>query len=218
VDQLGRHAGAVSIDGFDRPFSVAWDFRKLRKPEETAFGDIGVLVNLTTWAGENLEGVGLLEAKRRDLNKSSFSSTKQSQLARIAKNAPSAKLLLYDFDSVTSCMDNCYPQLSENYRDRFFRASNFTHSVCVPARTALRIARYTTDLHKFGVPLSYQLIERYFRGFDLEMDPVILSNVKRNIRRHGAPRILMLVGVSTGSAAPVLPEVANDRYVRLDSV
>jgi len=214
-DELFRRQKLVSLEGLDRPFKIIWDFRKLRLPEETDYGDIGILVNLTTWSNETLEGVGLLEAKRRDLTKGSFSSAKTSQLKRIVSKAPSAQLLLYDYENVSSCMDNWSVEFEDNfYRRRFGEILPYTHAVCLPARTAIQQGKYTTDLHKFGVPLSYQIVGRYFRGFDLETDAKTIAGVKGNIDRHGGPRTLILVGVSTGDADPQLPEVNTNRYIR----
>ncbi len=213
-DELFHRHQSVNLEGLDRPFKIIWDFRKLRLPEETDFGDIGVLVRLTTWSNETLEGVGLLEAKRRDLGKGSFSSAKSPQLRKILSKAPSAQLLLYDYENVSACMDNWSVQFEDHYyRRRYGEVLPFTHCVCLPARTALQQGRYTTDLHKFGVPLSYQIVGRYFRGFDLETNPGILAAVKGNIGRNGGPRTLILVGVSTGSQEPQLPEVNGNLYI-----
>jgi hypothetical protein len=85
----------------------------------------------------------------------------------------------------------------------------------VPASVALQQGRYTTDLHKFGVPLSYQLIGRYFRGFDLEVKKDTVEAVKGNATRHGGSRELLLVGVSTGDAEPQLPRVNDNRYTQI---
>lgn len=204
-----------TIEGLDRPFKIIWDFRKLRRPEETDFGDIAVLVKLTTWANETIEGVGLLEAKRRKLGGGSFEAATTSQLRQIHSKSASAQLLLYDYESVSSCMDNCLGLNADHYYNRRgYPGGLHTHCVSIPISTAIRQGKYTTDLHKFGVPLSYQLSARYFRGFDLEMDVKTLSAVKGNVDKHGGARTIVLVGISTGSAEPTLPEVNNERYSR----
>ena len=204
-----------SIEGLDRPFKILWDVRKLRRPEETDFGDIAVLVNLTTWAAERVEGVGLLEAKRRDVGKSTFSAAKSSQLRRIAAKAPSAQLLLYDYDNVSACMDNAHLHIPETfYRHWHRQVTPFTHAVCVPIGIALSRGKYDTDLHKFGVPLSHQVLGRYFRGFDLETNAKTLNAVKGNIGKHGGARTIVLVGISTGDEEPTLPEVNSNVYGR----
>ena len=213
TEELFAKNKAISLDGLDRPFKILWDARKLRKPTETDFGDLGVVVRLTTWAGETLEGVGLLEAKRRDVGKSTFSATKLAQLKRIASRAPSARLMLYDFDNVSSCMDNWSVQFDDHfYRRRYGLVQPHTHCVCLPVGVAIQQPRFTTELHKFGVPLSYQLVGRYFRGFDLEFDQKKISAVKGNADKHGGPRTLILVGVSTGQDMPELPSFNEDLY------
>jgi hypothetical protein len=216
VDQLFKRNRMETIEGLDRPFKIIWDFRKLRRPEETDFGDIAVLVHLTTWAGETVEGVGLLEAKRRNLGNSSFAAAKTPQLKTILSKAPNAQLLLYDYENVTSCMDNCVGLVvnSHRYRHHSYPAGPFTHCVSVPIGIALQQGKYNTDLHKFGVPLSHQLSARYFRGFDLETNSKTLDAVKGNVAKHGGARTIVLVGVSTGSADPVLPEVNDNKYGR----
>ncbi len=213
TNELFNKNRAIELDGLDRPFKILWDARKLRKPVETHFGDVGVLVQLTTWAGEKLEGVGLLEAKRRDIGKNTFSAAKLIQLKHIVSKAPSARLMLYDYDNVSSCMDNWSLQFEDHfYRRRYGTVLPYTHCVCLPAGVAIQQGKFTTELHKFGVPLSYQLVGRYFRGFDLELDPETVEAVRGNAEKHGGPRTLFLVGVSTGSAEPTLPEVNGNLY------
>jgi len=133
------------LEGLDRPFKIIWDFRKLRLPEETDYGDIGILVNLTTWSNETLEGVGLLEAKRRDLTKGSFSSAKTSQLKRIVSKAPSAQLLLYDYENVSSCMDNWSVEFEDNFYRRRFGEILHTR-MQFACRRALQFSRGSTQL------------------------------------------------------------------------
>ena len=90
VDGLFDRHRVETVAGLDRPFKIIWDFRKLRRPEETDFGDIAVLVRLTTWAGETVEGVGVIEAKRRNLGGSSFAAATTKQLKQICSKAASA--------------------------------------------------------------------------------------------------------------------------------
>ena len=211
--KFAASAGSASLDGLDRPFKLVWDARTLGLPDPLALGDIAVLVHLTTWAGETLEGVGFLEAKRRDQSANTFSSAKTRQLKKIVRKAPSARLLLYDYDNVSTCMDNWVAATADHSYRRGL-APPYTHCVSLPATTAFNQRRYTTELHKFGVPLSFQLVARYLRGFDLELDSTIVEAAKGNNGTDGGARTLILVGVSTGEADPALPEVNSDRYER----
>jgi hypothetical protein len=214
AEKFAECAESISLDGLDRPFKLVWDARRLRRSNGASLGDLAVLVNLTTWAGETLEGVGLLQAKRRDQSANTFSSAKTRQLRKIARRVPSARLLLYDYDNVSACMDNWVAAIAD-YSYRRGLAPPYTHCVSIPAATAFTQGRYTTELHKFGVPLSFQFVARYFRGFDLELDEGIIEATKGNIEGDGVARTLILVGVATGEETPRLPEVNGNRYERL---
>jgi hypothetical protein len=213
ADKFAECAESISLDGLDRPFKLIWDARRLRRPNGALIGDIAVLVNLTTWAGETLEGVGFLQAKRRDQSANTFSSAKTRQLKKMARKVPSARLLLYDYDNVSACMDNWVAAIAD-YSYRRGLAPPYTHCVSLPAATAFKQGRYTTELHKFGVPLSFQLVARYFRGFDLELDEAIVEATKGNINEEGVARTVIRVGVSTGEEPPLLPEINGHRYER----
>jgi hypothetical protein len=213
ADKFTGCAETVSLDGLDRPFKLVWDARTLQRPDDTLIGDIAVLVNLTTWAGETLEGVGFLQAKRRDQSANTFSSAKTRQLRKIVRKAPSARLLLYDYDNVSACMDNWVAAIADYSYHRGL-APSYTHCVSVPAATAFRRGCYTTELHKFGVPLAFQLVARYFRGFDLELAEELVEATKGNIDADVAARTLIMVGVSTGEGDPALPQVNGNRYER----
>ena len=172
---------------------------------------------MSSWAGETIEGVGLLEAKRRDIGKNSFSAANLNQLKHIALKAPSARLMLYDYDNVSSCMDNWSSQFEDHhYRRKYHGIQPYTHCVCVPIEIATSRAKFTTDLHKFGVPPSYQLLGRYLRGFDLELNPSTVATAKGNALKYGGARTLILVGVSTGTAEPILPELNNNLYALIE--
>src|SRR5436190_21206477 len=70
----------ISVTGLNRPFELQWDAVKFTGKTEQLLGDLGVLVRLSGWDGEIIEGVGLLEAKKRSRNSASFDAVKKSQL------------------------------------------------------------------------------------------------------------------------------------------
>ncbi len=221
TDCLGG-LGHVEVTGLERPFKIIWDARKLRGPTETALGDLGVLVRLISWDGEEIEGIGLLEAKKRSPESSSFAAVRKRQLTRILKHAPRSRLLLYDRTAITESADNltmasaghrlhhwCTSHLSREWE----RIGPYSQAVALPTNLALSVGTFKTSLYKYSLPLSVQLCARYFRGLDLEFDSKVLGRVKSYIERAGGPRYLLLVGVSTGPSSPKLPEgIDTDAY------
>jgi len=222
TDELGS-LGTLQITGLHRPFYVVWDARKFTGPTETAFGDLGVLVSLTAWDGQQLEGIGFLEAKKRSPETLSFDAVRKGQLTRIEKNAPRARLLLYDNLDITDFGDNL-PMASMVPRSRSLGEMLFgreeevrvavTQAVAVPLNLALAVNNFKTSLYKYSLPLSVQLCGRYLRGLDLEFDEKILRQAKGFIERRGGPRYLLLIGISNAEGEPVLPRGLNDNLYR----
>jgi hypothetical protein len=214
----------IEVTGLHRPFHIAWDARKFRGPTEKAFGDLGILVKLTSWDGEIVEGFALLEAKKRPLDSTSFTAVRKKQLTTIDRNAPHSRLLLYDHIDITEFSDNI-SMMRKDIGSRplfdllFSREENwlpFTQAVTVPVNLALTVGTYRTSLYKYSLPLSVQLCGRYFRGLDLEFDQKIIKQAKGFIDRYGGPRILLLVGIApTAEVATSSREINDNNYTLL---
>jgi hypothetical protein len=188
----------VEVHGFRRPFRIAWDGYKFNGADEERFGDVGVLVIFDSWEGEHLEGVGLLEAKRRYENKSEFTAIKQKQLKRIFRYAPHAQVLLYDYAATSEFMDNSPDTvIYDDWRERHVAFVEESHAICVPMNTVIQLQGNTTSLYKFGIPLSVQLCSRYLRGFDLDFSKAALDAAKGYSSRFGPPAALLVAHVST---------------------
>lgn len=216
TDELATKLPSVRVIGFDRPFNIRWDARKLRGGAEQALGDLAVVVRMTSWSGEQINGVGLLEAKRRYVDQATFSAFGKQQLRRIVRNAPSSRLLLYDYSQIADFEDNLHVPYVWPSDDPLrwpyhpYSVTPYSHSVTVPSALVLATGLNSTALYKYSIPFSVQLCSRYLRGFDLEFKDDAVSKVERFINRTGGPRTLLLVGVSTTDAEPVLPDWVSD--------
>jgi len=218
TERLQKQFRRVEIDDLDRHYHVSWDAYKMTGQAEQRFGDLGVLVSMQTWGGETLEGVGLLEAKRRDRNSSRFKAMKPSQLRRLHNKTRNSQLLLYDYDQISGFEDNlhaahCWARLGApiwRVHPNFLSSTPYSHAVVLPIGTALELKPITTDLYKFSLPFSHQLCGRYLRGFDLETEPDIIEAVKGVSDEWGGPSYLWVLSVSTGLEPPPVqlnPEV-----------
>lgn len=222
IEQLAVKLRRISIIDFQRPFKALWDPWKLRGTPEKSFGDLGIVVRIQTWEGETIEGVALLEAKKRSLGKNVFEAMRLDQLKRIQSNAPNSRLLLYDYDQIIGFEDNISALgVASN---RFLRdwpyghphQTAFSHVVALPTSIALVGKMKNSRLYKFSIPFSVQLCSRYLRGYDLEYDPKAVSIVKGFADKYGGMRNLLLIGISTGEEEPSLPDGINqDLYARV---
>ncbi len=219
TDELGSFA-RMEITGLHRPMFVSWDARKFRGPTETALGDLGVLVHLTSWDGEQVEGIGIIEAKKRDFIGSAFSAVQEQQLVNINASAPRSRLLLYDPSDITEFGDNLPAGHSfldsSRGADRSQRLP-WSQAVTVPINLALAVRNFRPSLYKYSLPLSYQICSRYFRGFDLEFGTDVLRRVKGFIEGSGDPRYLLVVGVSASPGVPEPRRLFNEElYGQMD--
>lgn len=177
VRTFSQGSGLLS-GGF--PFGISFDAYKASGKTETDFGDIAVMVRFTFPGARKLEGVGLLEAKRAYLDSGRFDAIKFGQLRSHGGNASSSRVLLYDCEPWNAV----FPVLE---RSGFFWPSHFgsflgCHATCVPTMQVLASENRTRWLHGISVPFSYQLVSRYFNGFDLEYSSVIVNQVKNGAR------------------------------------
>lgn len=212
TDEFAKDFKHITIDGLERPFHVRWGAHKLRRPVEETLGDLAILVHIDTWEGESIEGVGILEAKLRASRNSSFKAVKKRQLQRILSRSSHSRLLLYDYSQITEFTDNV--RISSMWEPHFFRdgygkLTMYSHSATLPVGVALSVGSYNTSLYKFCMPFSIQLCTRYFRGYDLEMNPKVISDIKGNSGKYGGFRNLWVIGISTSNDHPALPSGIN---------
>ena len=78
---------------------------KQKGDTKNKLGDIPFVLDITYKDGDNIKGVVFLEAKKRYQGTNEYSAIKFDQIERIYSNAPSARLLLYNY----SYMSNLAP-------------------------------------------------------------------------------------------------------------
>lgn len=193
----------VKINAFKQSGSLA----------ETKFGDIAVIIRINYPDGEILEGVGFLEAKKRKVDSTRFDTVKVRQLKTINKNAPRARLLLYDYEPFTGFI-NTYFEEEIYYRHDFkiLRVRPTTYSVAVPINLALAVGHYDTKLYKFGLPFSHQLTFRYMNGHDLEFDKSILDATKGFADRQRLSNYIIAITIGAGKNDNVSDIKINSEY------
>jgi len=184
---------------------------------ETKYGDIAVILNITFPDGEKLEGVGYLEAKKRKEGAVTFDAVRETQLETINKNAPRAKLLLYDYEPITGFVPTYFEE--DIYYRRHFKTLRLmptTHSVALPLNLALNVKHYDTKLYKFGLPFSHQLTFRYMYGQDLEFDKSALDASKGYADRQNLSKYILTISVGPEDKISEPDNIINgDNFERL---
>ena len=188
--------------------NIEWSAYKQTGTPERLFGDIAVLVFTQYPDGDRVEGVGFLEAKKRNPKNAKFDAIRVNQLRRIVKHAPRASMLLYDYEPVHYCHPwrpwKCLPQ---------------TFAAAVPMDLALVTKKRDASLYKFSKPFSAQLL-LYLLGFELERTQRALAIAKGHEDRFGAPRYLLVLRVGVNSDVPPEDLIAysRDRFTPIEEV
>jgi hypothetical protein len=169
---------SVKLEDARGEFKVIANAFKQSGTVETATGDIAIVLNIQYPDGESIEGVGFLEAKKRTEDSVKFDAVRKDQLKRINKNAPRARLLLYDYEPITQFIPVYFEHRWYYDRWRDLRLMPTTHALAIPLNLTIAVDHFDTKLYKFGIPFSHQLTMRYFYGHDLEYDKKILDASK----------------------------------------
>jgi hypothetical protein len=195
--------------------TIRCDSYKLKASKEYTYGDMAVLVDLRYSDGMTHQGVGFLEAEKRDPGKIGFSAFKRSQISRIFDNAALSFVLLYDFqDARTSWSD-----LDLSYRSRTGCQSDSwsTRAVVIPMGIVADKAKLDTSIYKFALPLSYQLVFRYFRGLDLHYAKATLEDVLEYVQNRRT-QYLLTARVAEGEVPDLGPFPVGKEYIPLEAV
>jgi hypothetical protein len=175
--------------------SIKWDAYKQNGTLEENNGDIAFLVNLIFPNGNELTGVGFLEAKRA-YESGKYEALKWEQLRRMNTNSTSHQLLLYDFEPQTPSFfyagGCCWDGSCRLCCDRKSSA------LVTPTVHALAYEKKDRSLAAIGYRLSEQIFFRYFRGLDLNFDNELVQNVKKGI--SGGIKFLAVASVAVGAS------------------
>jgi hypothetical protein len=176
--------------------SVAWDAYKQDGVLEQDNGDIAFLVKLVFPNGNELIGVGFLEAKRI-YESGKYDALKWAQLRRMNTNSTSHQLLLFDFEpqqiiasqGLGCCLDG--PGRCQCERS--------TSALVTPTVHALAYEEKDRSLSSICSGLTEQIFFRYFRGLDLNFDKDLVENVKNG--NAGGVKFLAIASVRLGEGS-----------------
>lgn len=203
--------------GRHKKSNIKWRAFKLTGKPERKFGDIAIIVRIRHRDGRELEGVGFLEAKKRDNDSFQFRSIKKKQFQMISRHAPHAFVLLYDYTEITGLNRCDLPFASSRYWNRYWEDIPFTQAVVVPMGLALESALKDIRIYRYCMPLSYQLPFRYFQGYDLEFDKKALSIAKGyELQKFGGPSYLLMVSIGVNVEEGGFPKFAADSFSELE--
>ncbi|PZR19263.1 MAG: hypothetical protein DI539_14615 [Flavobacterium psychrophilum] len=196
---------------------------KLKGNLEKHFGDIAFVIQIEYKDGDSIRGAAFLEAKRRYANSDEYTKLDFTQLKRIYQNAPSARLLLYNYQY----MSNLAPTGLDNSKNK---ASGLlpkipgTYTSVLPANTAIHLNKKGDSLHKLSIPLSYQLSFRYLFGKDLEFSDDVINKTLGFVSSEQLPKHVVMINIKPSKKGDketnfvFQPEINRELYAEITDI
>lgn len=184
---------------------------------EQEHGDIAVLVRILYPDGDLVDGVGYLEAKRRDWSLDRFSAMKVDQLRREYRQTGHAQVLLYDREPILTIRNSC--ELSDWTSPPVPQAFTVpvTYAAVVPMELMFDRKRHNRRAYRFALPFSYQLCFRYFQGLDLELDRPVVRQAMDAAEADEVSTAVLTLGIRVGPGGPP-PEPQTPTNGRFDEL
>lgn len=176
-------------------------FKLKSKKMENSYGDIAVVVKIEYKDGDWLEGVGFLEAKRKYKDSGAFDALKWGQLEKIVANASHSQLLLYDFKPITDFAPTGLETSRVASGSNAMISLPVTYITTAPIKNTLQLKKNNERLYKLSIPFSYQLVYRYFYGFDLQFEDKLIKAAKGDITeqiKETFPNYVVFVTIQQG--------------------
>ena len=193
----------VPVGGFRRDLLLRWEAFHGKASESAQNGDLALLVRIAHRDGPTLEGVAFIDVKMKTDRKRTFEEFRIPDFKRILRNSPSAQVLLCDYEDITSYTSNrsvMFPPLEYSPWRGGVPITPCTYAVVAPAGIVVQRHLNDTDLYKFSLPLSYQLIYRYCHGFDLDFSEQAIAAARGFPTRKGASAYLLCLSVTEEGA------------------
>ena len=196
LEDLASSFPLVEVEGPLGVQKIAWDAYKLSGKPERSAGDIAVLVKFSYPNGNEKEGVAFLEAKRIYPKSGEFEQLSTQQLTHHLSFTHAHRTLLYDHQST----EGHYINLESQYYCAACHTEDFreNYASTLPTEQAISLDEKTRNLLNYSLPLSYILITRYLKGFELDYSSSAVKMAKGFLdeNERGGVKFLLVAHVS----------------------
>jgi hypothetical protein len=206
------------LSGLPLEIDIACQAYKLRPPEETHFGDIGLIISARLRDGTVVEGAALIEAKLRHLKNNRFQQITIGQPRRIVRNAPHAMMMLYDYDKVPmyDAASSPYQPFWKIYQMR--GAVAITQAPTVPLTLVAETRKSDRSLYDFACSPSFQFAHRYFQCLDLDFSKDAISAIKGFPGKIGRPAHIITIQVAAaGRELPHRAQINGEDFDQIET-
>ncbi len=184
----------ATVTGFRNNFTITWAGYRQRGKLEAPTADVSLLVRISRKDGSTLEGAAFIEAKVKQDRKRTFESFRLPELKKLSRSSPYSQVLFFDYEDITSYSSNrsvLFPPLEYSPWRGGVPVTPCTYAVVIPAPIVVARHLNDTSIYDFSVPFSYEMVYRYFHGFDLDLSEQTLQAAKGNPTKKGLTHYLL---------------------------
>jgi hypothetical protein len=198
LKSLASELDDTEISGFRQGFTMRLSAFRQKGKRDSAAADISLLVRIARKDGSTLEGAAFIECKLKQDRKRTFDGFRLPELKKMFRASPFSQVLFLDYEDITSYSSNRsaqFPPMEFSTWRGGVPMTPCTYAALIPANVVIAQHRNDTSIYGFSVPLSYQLVYRYFHGFDLDLSEQALLAAQGQPTKKGVSEYLLAFSV-----------------------
>jgi hypothetical protein len=188
----------TEVSGFRQSFTMRLSAFRQKGKRDSASADISLLVRIVRKDGTGLQGAAFIECKLKQDRKRTFDSFRLPELKKIFRASPFSQVLFLDYEDITSYSSNRsvqFPPMEYSAWRGGVPMTPCTYATLIPTNVVIAQHLNDTSIYSFSVPLSHQLVYRYFHGFDLDLSEQAVLAAQGHPTKKGVSEYLLAFSV-----------------------
>ena len=195
---LASELDDTEVSGFRQGYTIRMSAHRQRGKRETVNADISLLVRIAHRDGSTLEGAAFIETKLKQDRKRTFDAFRLPELKKLFRSSPFSQVLFLDYEDITSYSTNRsvqFPPMEYSPWRGGIPMTPCTYAAVIPTNIVVAQHLNDTSIYSYSVPLSYQIVYRYFHGFDLDLSEQALLAARGQPTKKGLSEFLLAFSV-----------------------
>jgi len=195
---LAAELDNTEVSGFRQGYTIRLSAFRQKGKRESVAADISLLVRIARKDGTTLDGAAFIETKLKQDRKRTFESFRLPELKKIFKSSPFSQVLFLDYEDITSYSSNRsvqFPPMEYSPWRGGVPMTPCTYAALIPTNIVISQHLNDTSIYGFSVPLSSQLVYRYFHGLDLDLTEQALLAARGQPTKKGVSEFLLTFSI-----------------------
>ncbi len=198
LKSLASELDDTEVSGFRQGYTIRLSAHRQRGKRETTNADVSLLVRIAHRDGTVLDGAAFVETKLKQDRKRTFDGFRLPELKKLFRSSPFSQVLFLDYEDITSYSTNRsvqFPPLEYSPWRGGIPMTPCTYAAVIPTNIVIAQHLNDTSIYGYSVPLSYQIVYRYFHGFDLDLSEQAILAARGQPTKKGLSEFLLAFSV-----------------------